>query len=143
MRSRPIIVIDDDSDDIELISVAMRSLNIENPLLSFENPIEAINYLKGSDKIPFLIFCDINMPYINGFEFRRMIEADKNLRLKTIPFLFLTTAADRSNIEKAFNLSIQGYFRKPVTSTDMAKMLDEVIAYWQRSERPNSIFLNN
>jgi CheY-like chemotaxis protein len=83
------------------------------------------------------------MPFINGFEFRRMIEADKNLKLKTIPFLFLTTAADKSNIEKAFTLSIQGYFRKPVTSNEMAKMLDEVIAYWQRSERPNSTILNN
>ena len=143
MRSLPIIVIDDDLDDIELIRSAMHSLNIENPLMSFENPIEAINYLKISDKIPFLIFCDINMPFINGFEFRRMIEADRNLKLKTIPFLFLTTAADKANIEKAYNLSVQGYFKKPVTNADMMKMLKDVIAYWERAYRPYSSVINN
>lgn len=143
MKSRPIIIIDDDKDDVDFIKIAMQSLKVQNPLLSFENPLEAIDFLKKSDKSPFIILCDVNMPFINGFEFRRMIESDNNLKLKSIPFLFLSTAADKPNIEKAYGLCIQGYFRKPVTQAEMIRMLKDIISYWEKSYHPNSASVNN
>ncbi len=56
----PIILIDDDPDDLELFKEAFNSLEIGNEVVSFQDAYEALEYLKHSSGQPLFILCDIN-----------------------------------------------------------------------------------
>ncbi len=78
------------------------------------------------------------MPKINGLDLRQKIYDDQMLRQKSIPFLFLSTAEDRVFVNKAYNLAVQGFFRKPVHVNEIKEMLTAIIIYWRYSQHPNS-----
>ena len=59
---KPIMYIDDDSDDQETFKQALAALKIDYPVLSFWNGADALQYLLSEEANPFIIFCDINMP---------------------------------------------------------------------------------
>lgn len=136
MPDRPIIVIDDDKDDLYFIEKIMHQLDIKRELITFTDCKKALGYLKSMERSPFLIFCDINMPVMNGIEFRSAICKDEKLRLKSIPFLFLTTSVNNFEIKEAYDLTVQGYFKKPDNVFDYKQLFESIITYWTKSERP-------
>jgi CheY-like chemotaxis protein len=134
----PIILIDDDPDDLELFTDAFRGLDIANEVVAFDNGLDAIEYLKHSGRQPLFILCDINMPKVNGLDLRQKIYDDEILRQRSIPFLFLSTADDRLFVDKAYDLAVQGYFKKPIRFDEIKEMLMSIIIYWRYSHHPNS-----
>ena len=138
MKANPIILIDDDPEDLELFKNAFNELDLDIEFLTFDNATKALEFLKYSDQKFLFILCDINMPKINGLELRQMIFDDDVLRQKSIPFLFLSTADDRVFVDKAFDLAVQGYFKKPAHIADIKEMLMSIITYWRYSYHPNS-----
>src|SRR5947208_935115 len=72
----PVLLVEDDLNDIFLVKRAFKIAQIENPLQIVTDGQEAINYLRGDGKyadrgthpLPKLIVMDINMPKRNGFE---------------------------------------------------------------------------
>jgi len=136
MPHRPIIIIDDDKDDLFFIQNIVNQLEINRELLTFTNCKEALVYLKAADKPPFIIFCDINMPKMNGIEFRSILYKDEKLKLKAIPFLFLTTSVNDLEVKEAYELAAQGYFKKPDNVSEYKQLLKNVISYWTICERP-------
>lgn len=142
MPDRPIIIIDDDKDDLYFIEKIVHQLNIKRQLVTFTDCTKALAYLKNTDKPPFLIFCDINMPHMNGIEFRAAICQDEKLKLNTIPFLFLTTTINNFEVKEAYKLTVQGYFKKPDNISDYKKLFESVISYWSKSEHPYNREMN-
>jgi CheY-like chemotaxis protein len=134
----PIILVDDDHDDCELILASLQQLNIENRFICFSNGFDALDHLKMSAEVPFIILSDINMPGMDGMEFRRQIEADETLKRKSIPFIFLTTTAGPQAIKEAYELSVQGFFEKGSNLQYLRQLLQEIYNYWQRCKHPNS-----
>jgi CheY-like chemotaxis protein len=134
----PIILVDDDHDDCELILASLQQLNIENRFICFSNGFDALDHLKMGGEVPFIILSDINMPGMDGMEFRRQIEADETLKRKSIPFIFLTTTAGPQAIKEAYELSVQGFFEKGSNLQYLRQLLQEIYNYWQRCKHPNS-----
>src|SRR5687768_5633472 len=111
-KKGPIMLVEDDKDDQQLISEIIRQLKIENRITCFNNGKEALDHLlKGIDQ-PLLILCDINMPVMGGIELRKQITANETLRRKSIPFIFLTTTASPNSVKEAYDMSVQGFFEK-------------------------------
>ena len=79
----------------------------------------------------------MNMPTMNGMDFKKSIDNDPILREKSIPFIFATSAPVKSEVTKAFAYRVQGFFRKPNTTEEQADMLDIIIKYWIISSHPN------
>ncbi len=134
----PIILIDDDADDLNFIAEALRALNVSNEICPFDNAISSLQFLKQPDVNPFFILCDVNMSQMNGFELLQEINQDERLRLKSIPFLFLSTAGTRPGITKAYKLAVQGYFKKPDNFEEIKALLNHIISYWNTCLHPNS-----
>ena len=65
-KTGPIIVIEDDSDDQELLVMVFKELGFKNEIIFFEDGEAALDYLIKSDVEPFIILSDINMPKLNG-----------------------------------------------------------------------------
>src|SRR5690606_16626462 len=99
-KSGPIVIVEDDADDKEIFESIVRDLNLKNEIVWLTETKNALSFLKTTDKKVFLIFCDINLPGKNGIELKREIHADLELRKKSIPFVFLSTQASRSDIEE-------------------------------------------
>ena len=137
-NSNPIIIIDDDPEDIELFQNGFRQLGIENEILVFNDGNKFYEYISTTTRKSFFIFCDINMNRINGFELKQKIFDNEELRLKCIPFLMLSTSGATSSVLEAYSLNVQGYFIKPDSVKEIKDMFDIVVKYWSLSQRPAS-----
>ncbi|MEO8474216.1 MAG: response regulator [Chryseolinea sp.] len=135
----PIIIVDDDKDDQDLIRQVCERLNIKNNLIVFENGEDVYNYLLTSTEQPFLILCDINMPMIDGLHLRRRIEQDEVLKRKAIPFVFLTTSASKRQVNEAYSMTIQGFFEKGDSFEKLTRRMELIMEYWKDCKHPNSV----
>ncbi|MEP6683834.1 MAG: response regulator [Parafilimonas sp.] len=130
MKIDPIVIIDDDEDDRDLFNMAFDALNVPNKIIIFSDSTDALEFLKKTDEQIFFIICDINMPKLNGLELRQKINENESLRLKAIPFLFLSTSGDDQVVNTAFGLNIQGFFKKPSNIEHLKIILGSIITYW-------------
>jgi CheY-like chemotaxis protein len=135
----PIVIIEDDVDDQFLLKKVFERIGFMSELIFFDNGKEAFQYLTTTDQHTFLILCDINMPVMNGLELRAQLNNDELLRRKSIPFIFLSTAVRTSDIEKAYDMTVQGFFQKETTLDKMEEVLHYIVMYWNKSKHPNSI----
>ncbi len=86
MNKNPVILIDDDKDDIELFEQAFSELNIENELIIFDDGLKFYDFISTTDTKTFFILCDMNISKIGGLELKKMVFDDERLRLKCVPF---------------------------------------------------------
>ncbi|MEJ7768859.1 MAG: response regulator [Chitinophagaceae bacterium] len=131
-----IIIIDDDKEDLELFLSALESLGICNTIYTFDSPTIAIDYIRDTNKPIFFILCDINMPLMNGFELRSLLTSEEGLLLKSTPFIFFSTASNKSQISKAYENTVQGYFQKPSSFDGIRSVLKSIVEYWSSSMLP-------
>jgi CheY-like chemotaxis protein len=136
-KTGPIIVIEDDVDDQELLEVIFKNLGYVNKIVYFTDGIEALEYLNKTDVQPFLILSDVNMPKIDGFELRNKIFTNEQLQTKCIPYLFFTTNADKRSVVKAYSMSVQGFFVKPNTVQALENSIRKIVEYWQECIAPS------
>lgn len=137
-KAGPIIIVDDDLEDQEVIADVLQMNGVRNELKFFDNGKTALDYLLITPDRPFLIICDINMPVMNGLELRNEINRSEHMALKSIPFVFYTTHAEKHAVEEAYVLSVQGFFQKPGTITEMQQLLHQIVSYWLVSHHPNN-----
>ena len=137
-RSGPVIVIEDDYDDQELLLEVFKKLNYPNEILFFTDGQDALDFLNSNEINPFLILSDINLPKLNGFDLRNKIKTDAKLQLRCIPYLFFTTASDHQAVIDAYSLSVQGFFIKQNTMSELEQTISIIMQYWMRCSSPNN-----
>jgi len=138
-KTGPIVIIEDDIDDQDILSEIFNELNYKNELIFFADSELALAYLTDTDIEPFLVLSDINMPKLNGMELREKIQNNEDLRLKSIPYLFFSTSAEQKNVIEAYSRSIQGFFVKPGSYAKLKSTITKIVEYWQECESPNYI----
>lgn len=138
-KKGPIIIIEDDVDDQDILAAIFKELDYGNELVFFGDSVKALEYLTDTDIEPFLVLSDINMPKLNGLELREKIHNNEDLRLKSIPYLFFSTSAEQKHVIDAYSRSIQGFFVKPDNYEKLKSILVKIVEYWQDCESPNYI----
>jgi CheY-like chemotaxis protein len=136
----PIVCIEDDQDDQHLMSVAIKELQVTNELYFFSDGESAIQFLIDTPLKPFVIFCDINLPKTNGIELRKRLNDNEYLRKKSIPFIFVSTATSPETVQTAYDVTVQGFFRKPDTYSGLKEQIKLIMSYWKECLHPNSKF---
>ena len=137
-KDGPIIVIEDDMDDQEILHEIFQNLGYTNKISYFIDGNEALDYLNQTDVQPFLILSDINMPKLNGFELRNKVFNNIQLQEKCIPYLFFTTGANKKAVSEAYAISVQGFFLKPSTIPLFQETVRKIIEYWKECIAPSS-----
>lgn len=138
-KSGPIIVVEDDIDDLEILKEALKENEFSHELICFGNGPDAFHFLKNTSQQPFLILCDVNLPRQNGIEFKTQIDDDRELRDKSIPFIFYSTHVSQYAVNEAYkNLTVQGFFQKNDTYEEFKNVVKTMIDYWSLCKHPNS-----
>lgn len=132
----PLIIIEDDPDDQEMIKRVLSKMGLANEQKFFANGEQAIQYLESTSDKPFLIISDINMPLMNGLELKKYIQSKESLRRKCYPFVFLTTTVTASQVQLAHTLAVEGFFAKGHSYDELKDVLQTIISYWQRANHP-------
>ncbi|MES2690227.1 MAG: response regulator [Bacteroidota bacterium] len=138
-KGGPIIIIEDDLDDQQILTDVFNELDYKNEIIFFDEGEKALNYLTETDIEPFIIFSDINMPKLSGMELRAKIHENEDLRLKSIPYLFFSTSAEQRHVIDAYSKSIQGFFVKPTSYSGIKETIKTIVSYWEACVSPNYI----
>jgi len=135
----PIIIIEDDLDDQDILKEVFLDLENKNEVLFFGDGEKALEYLITSPIKPFIIFSDINMPRLTGMELRQKIQENEDLRIKSIPFLFFSTSSEQEHIVDAYSKSAQGFFVKPNSFNELKATIKTIIDYWNKCVAPDYV----
>lgn len=138
-KSGPIIIIEDDIDDQDILKDIFKELQYGNKVIFFGDSVKALEFLTDTEIEPFLVLSDINMPKLNGMELREKVHNNEDLRLKSIPYLFFSTSAEQKHVIDAYSRSIQGFFVKPNNYERLKEVIRKIVEYWQECESPNYI----
>jgi CheY-like chemotaxis protein len=110
MDTRRILLIDDDEEDQRFFMEALKTLNLEIECKTAGNGQEAIDQLELSFQYE-IIFLDLNMPVMNGFECLEFIR--RNEKYKHIPVVIFTTSVNHDDKQFCEGFGIKRYFHKP------------------------------
>ena len=126
MDKLKIILVEDDKDDRLFFANALNSLDMNTELNQMKNGLECLEFLDNNPSYkPHLIFLDLNMPVMNGFECLEEIRKDKNHE-ETIIAIYSTSSHER-DIEKTFVKGANIYITKPTDLEGLRKSLKQVI----------------
>ncbi|MBI1202831.1 MAG: response regulator [Rhodopseudomonas sp.] len=130
-RPVEIVMIEDDEGHARLIEKNIRRAGVNNPIMSFANGTEAINYLFGADGSgfvnkgkPLLILLDLNLPDMTGIEILGRVKTNEHL--KRIPVVVLTTTDDAVEIQRCYDLGCNVYITKPVNYENFANAIRQL-----------------
>ena len=121
MNKKIILLADDDRDDIEMFCEALEMVNENIICHCAQNGDQAWRMLNDNNEKPQLIFLDINMPIMNGWECLKLIKKDENYQ--DIPVIIISTSSHKNDMETASKLGALGYFVKPNDFNDLKSML--------------------
>ncbi len=121
-----ILIVDDDSVDIRMVTRALKNRNISNPLHTAKDGVEALEMLRGENGCeplprPFIILLDLNMPRMNGIEFLESIRQDEDLS-GSIVFVLTTSNDDRDKCA-AYKKNVAGYILKSEAGDDFINLV--------------------
>ncbi|MGH7939846.1 MAG: response regulator, partial [Limisphaerales bacterium] len=121
LRKPTILIADDNANDRLLMQKAFSNIGVSEPVNVVSDGAEATEYLKGigqyadRKRFPFpnLLFLDLKMPRMDGFEFLRYIRKHPNLMV--IPTIVFTSSEDLDDIKQAYILGANSYMVKAKT----------------------------
>ena len=122
-----ILVAEDDADDLYLLRRLLNKAGVKNPVVSCRNGDEAVSFLRvvaaNGEKAsrPCLVFLDIKMPKLDGFEVLRWIR--KQTTLKTLPVVMLSGSDEPGDMARAAELGATRYLIKHPSPDEIAELL--------------------
>src|SRR4051812_5230117 len=125
-----IVMADDDLDDQFLIKTALKDAKVPVFLYPVYDGIQLLDFLlkryqfKNVPHKPDIIFLDLNMPLMDGFEALKQIK--KNPELKDVPVYILTTSRAEEDKRQALELGATGFYTKGASSKEINRIVKEV-----------------
>lgn len=123
-RLRRVVLIDDDDIDNAIHTRVLRKTDLVDDIVAFQYADDALEYLAAEPHEVDLIFLDINMPRMTGFEFLeeyRKLREDCQARHVVV---MLTTSLRDDDMRRAEEIpEVSGYHNKPLTVEGLADIL--------------------
>src|SRR5690606_11149227 len=120
-----IVLVDDDADDRSIFSDALSELKIDTKLTLLEDGRNLLEFLEKSEKLPDILFLDLNMPYKSGVEC--LIDIRKHTKFNDLSIAIYSTSSTDKDIEDTFIHGANIYIRKPNNFANLKKVLGAVV----------------
>lgn len=132
-----IVLVEDDPDDEELTTRALRSQHLANELVVARDGAEAIATLLGPQArpdLPVLILLDLKLPKISGLEVLQRLRQAPQLR--NVPIVILTSSSQEEDIIACYLHGANSYVRKPVLYEQFMTAVKQLGLYWVLLNQP-------
>jgi CheY-like chemotaxis protein len=120
--SHRVLVVEDEPENRLFIGLMLRTEGYD--VLEAEDGQSALELL-ARERLPELILLDVMMPGLNGWQVFQRLKQDP--RLAGIPVVMLTALAQRSDVERAVELGVDGYLTKPFEPADLIHTMEETL----------------
>jgi CheY-like chemotaxis protein len=121
-NQKTVAFIDDDDIAHYLLKSLLKLQRPDLSLSSFLSPYEALDLINENQFEPSVVFLDINMPKMNGWEFLKELEK----RNYNAPIYILSSSEDAKDIGRVKEFkNVQGYFTKPLSPPQLAEVLNK------------------
>ncbi|MEP2670828.1 MAG: response regulator [Cyclobacteriaceae bacterium] len=125
--NKNVLLVDDDKICNFITETTLNKLGVAKEVHSALNGKEALDllnsYFQGDVAVPDIIFLDLNMPIMDGFQF---IDAFKRLdfpKKESILIVVLTSSINPNDVQKAKSLGINNYMTKPISEEKILELL--------------------
>lgn len=133
---RPVLLVEDNPNDVLLIRRAFKKAGVENPLVVVSDGEQAIRYLAGEGEYadrdrhppPAVVLLDLKLPRLSGHEVLAWAKAQPVLR--RIPIVVLTSSAEQADVHRSYDTGANSYLVKPVQFDDLLRLVDLLRHYW-------------
>jgi len=130
--------VEDNPDDAFFVERAFKKVGMAGMLRTVSHGEEAVEYLLGRGQFknereyppPELMLLDLKLPRMSGFEVLEWLREQP--RLKRLPVVVLSSSAQDSDVNKAYELGANSYLVKPISFEDLVDMLGTLGHYWFR-----------
>jgi CheY-like chemotaxis protein len=122
---RKFLLVDDDPDDTDLFEEALKNVDHDVEFYSAQDCSDILSQLKGQKIQPEIIFLDINMPDMNGWECLAALKSDPELR--DIPVLMYSTSSATLDGHKAIRKGALGFLEKPPSYEQLKAFLLQLV----------------
>jgi two-component system, response regulator len=135
-RGNTILLVEDNSEDVELTRRAFRKSKVMNELVVVRDGEQALDYLfrtgsfaaRDEDATPEVILLDLKLPKIGGLEVLRRLRSDE--RTRRIPVVVLTSSTEDTDVCSSYDLGANSFVRKPVDFTQFLEAAQQLGLYW-------------
>lgn len=142
MKNRPILLVEDNPDDVELTLRAFKKNNIVNPIVIKHDGAEALEFLLGTTagsalkthQWPAIVLLDLKLPKMDGLEVLKRLRADPDTRL--LPVIILTSSKHEKDVIDSYRLGANSYVRKPVSFDEFIEAVRQLGLYWLLINEP-------
>lgn len=125
MLYKSILLIDDDLDDAEILFEAVKSLEEKVICRIVTSPLIALEELKSAEKLPELIFLDLNMPAISGAEFLQQLK--EQAALEHIPVIVYSSHSIETMQKLTPKFEGVRYISKPNDYRELVEVLRGIL----------------
>lgn len=132
-KTRRILVVDDNHDNLLLLQVQLQKMDLEAILT--DNPFKAIEMAISEQ--PDLILLDVMMPDMNGFEVCQQLKADN--RTTSIPIIFISSKTDTVDKITGLDLGAIDYVTKPFNMGELRARIGVVLRIIELQEKNLSL----
>ena len=120
-----ILLADDDTDDCLFFEEALRELPISTKLTAVHDGEQLMQLLNTEEKLPHILFLDLNMPRKNGFEC--LTEIKHNKKLNKLPVVIFSTSLEKEVVNMLYDNGAQYFIRKPSEFAQFQKIIFHVL----------------
>ncbi len=135
MHDKPILVVEDNPDHLELTVLTLQEQGADTAIVTARDGAEALDYLFGqgahagrdTQKQPAFVLLDMKLPKLSGLDVLR-----SNPLTALVPVVMLTSSSEQSDIIACYQSGANGFVRKPVDFGDFTEKLSRLQDYWLR-----------
>lgn len=138
---RPILLAEDNPNDVELILAAFKEANFLNEIHVTYDGEQALDFLhrRGafagrSGPQPAVILLDLKMPKVDGREVLRAVRADP--QLQHLPVVILTSSREESDLLASYELGANAFVVKPVGFQEFISAVSRLGIFWALLNEP-------
>jgi CheY-like chemotaxis protein len=130
MINKKILLAEDDLLDKELAINTLRSINIQNEIMHFDNGQSVIDYMSDINNVKDigLIVLDLKMPKLTGIQVLKCLK--ENSLTKYIPVVILSSSKEHKDVTECYSLGANSYIVKPVDVFKYEESIKLLGKYW-------------
>ena len=122
-----ILIVDDDPISVLITKKLIEHFRMGHQTSTAANGKEALEIFSkcktNSTKMPDVIFLDLDMPIMNGFEFLETLQLQYRSEINNVNVIILTSSIDPNDIKRAEQFGVSNFLNKPITEGKLHSVL--------------------